>query len=278
MMSNSISEKPLLVIPVFNGGEFFRECFSSVVGKEFDFERVFISLNGTPDGRAVDRATLDSFGELAKNVVLLETPYLLESFEHLNFITQALSKEFSDDRLVMNLFHDDVLLRTPKLGECEKESVMLGDWGNLVEGGSIAALTKRSISPTSWIRSFAFHRIPTNGSGMVAPLGVLRDVSISLQKWRTGVRFEYLLCTHSSVKSLKAAKEPLVALRIHAGQEGANVKCSSFVRGEVLFMIWLAKHGRARGLSGLAVLVFLGMALMKNTTVRMIGNYYKRRR
>lgn len=278
MISTSISEKPVLVIPVYNGGGFFRECFSSVVGKEFHFERVLISLNGTPDGRAEDRATLESFGKLAENVVLLETPCSMESFEHHKFIMEALSNEFSDDRLVMNLFHDDVLLRAPKLGECEKESVMLGDWGNLLEGGSIAALKKSSLSPTNWIHSFSFHRIPSNGSGMVAPLGVLRDVSLSLQKWRTGVRFEYLLCTHSSVKSLCAAKEPMVALRIHAGQEGANVNRSSYVRGEVLFMIWLTKHGRAKGVSGLAVLVFLGMALVKNATVRMIGNYSKKRR
>jgi len=267
----SISDKPVLIIPVYKGGELFRECYASVVGKESGFEMIFISLNGTSAGRAADLETLKSFGKPAENVLLLETPTVLPSFDHQNFLIDAVSKRFSDERLVMSLFHDDNLLRPPSRDESQPDSVILGDWQNLVEGGLISALKKSPDSPTNWIRSFAFQKITTNGSGMVVPLGVMRDVSLSLQRWRTGVRYEYLLCTHSSVKSLCAAREPLVSLRIHEMQDGANVDLPSFVRGEAMFMSWLVDQKRAVGLSGLGVLAFLGLALAKNSSVRLLG-------
>ena len=275
---SSVKEKPLLIIPVYNGGDFFRDCYESVIGKESSFEMVFISLNGTPTGRAADQETLKSFGKPAENVVLLETPTVLSSFDHQNFLIDAVSKRYSDDRLVMSLFHDDVLLRAPSRDECNPESVILGDWRNLLESGLITALKRSPISPTEWMSSFLFHRIPTNGSGMVAPLGVMRDVSLSLRKWRTGVRFEYLLCTHSSVKSLCAVKEPLVSLRIHDMQEGANVDLPSFVRGEAMFMAWLFSHRRAVGIPGLAVVIFLGLALIKNAAARLLARNPTQRR
>lgn len=269
------ADKPVLLLPVYKGGDFFKHCYSTVVGHQAEFERIVVSFNGSAADRIQDRKILETLGPLPPNVQILETPQEFTSFEHHSWMMSALASQFNSQQMIMNLFHDDGLLRCPNPIELELESVWVGKWSIMQKQEVVGALKCERVRPQNWIESFGFHGIFTNGSGMIAPLQVMRDVSRWMKFWKTGVRYEYLICTHKDIDSLKQSTSPLVSIRIHEDQEGANVKLWGYVKGELMFQTWLVAQGRIRNFKSLAALIFLFAALTKGAlqkSLRIVGH------
>lgn len=265
---------------MFNGGELFRQCLESIVGKEYHFENIFISFNGEEDRIQSDLEIYRQSKIQHDFVKVLSTGVTLRPEEHNLFILNQLAKHgLTPNSMIMNLFHDDLLLTSKFAMEGGTDFVTIGRWKIIGDTTEKSAIGTQKVSPQTWLRKFKFHKAFTNGSGIIAPFHVFEDVAIELCKFRTGVRYEYLILTHESVQEIREKTSPLVSLRIHASQAGANVAFREYWRGEIMFTRWLFKNQRVRKLSDLAFIFFLLLALVKGSNKRLFANlklYLKR--
>ena len=237
--------KPVLLIPVFRGGAFFDDCLASIIGKESDFEQIVISINGGLQERSIDRKAVFS-SDLAKdNLVVFETNKSLSTQGHSRFILRQLRLiGMKSEAQVMNLFHDDWLLRSPGVDLVDSETVVAGDWEKTEKPSPVSAVEGSSQSVKDWLWSSGRKQIFVNGSGMISTLGAREEASKILSLFNTGVRYEHLLITHRTVKTVKSSSPALVRIRVHEAQDGSNQTAFQALRGDLAFCIWLIIQGR----------------------------------
>lgn len=254
-----------LAIPVFRGGDFFVECLGSVSAHVQKFDGILISLNGPEDSIREDLAVALDFASLnARRIEIIRTGEFLSAQTHNKFIMDSLrDRGIRGDDLVMNLFHDDVLMDDFERPELFSDRVIVGDWLELRSNLKHQALSEPAVLVSNWLARWRFHGAWTNGSGMVASWQVWSDVARKMEAWKTGVRYEFLALTHSSVSTLEKSKRPLVRIRLHPGQAGRNQRISQWLRGELMFMHWIVEQGRAREIRVVLGIAFLTLALLK---------------
>lgn len=249
--------QPVLLIPVFRGRELFRDCLQSIVGKESNFDQIVISINGDLLERNADKEILFSSILAKENLVVFETGEPLSAPSHSRFILRQLRLMGLDSETqIMNLFHDDWLLTAPDPDLADSETVVVGSWEKTDEPSPVSAVDGSSQSVKDWLWSFGRRQVFINGSGMISTLQVREDASKILAFFRTGVRYEHLLITHRSVKTVKSSSPATVRIRIHAGQDGSSQTSSQALRGDLAFVLWLIAQGRL--FSWKELLFFLG--------------------
>jgi hypothetical protein len=237
--------KPVLLIPVYRGGGFLDDCLASVSGKESDFEQIVISINGGALERAIDRKAVFS-SDLAKdNLVVFETDKPLSTQGHMRFILRQLRLlGLKSESQVMNLFHDDWLLKSPGVDLVDSGTVVAGDWEKTEKPSPVSAVEGSSQSVKDWLWNSGRKQIFVNGSGMISTLGAREEASKILSFFNTGVRYEHLLITHRTVKTVKSSSPALVRIRVHEAQDGSNQTAVQALRGDLAFSIWLIIQGR----------------------------------
>jgi hypothetical protein len=261
--------KPILLIPVYRGGDLFRECLQSLNGKEGDFELVVISINGSPRERELDKATLRCSDLPRTNVVVLETKVDLSAPLHGAFALRAIkSMGFSAETQIMNLFHDDWLLRGPSNLDLDSSSVLVGDWFTNQSSELFSATQVPLRDVQNWIESGGDGVSFINGSGMIAPLGVRQSAGRIMSVFMTGVRYEYFLLTHKKVRYFQSSQDPLVRIRIHEGQDGLRQNFYSTFRGDLAFVIWLFLQGRIVSWKALSFAIKVLMTSLHSAIIR----------
>ncbi len=236
----------MLLIPVFRGGELFRECLLSVKGREAGFSKIVVSINGNESERALDKRILDEVGIEASILVVFETDRSLSAPAHSQlFLNRMSNLGLAPGTMVMNLFHDDVLLRDLGDIKLSPDTVIAGDWETSETLGSVSAMVGDSVPVKTWLESLEKRGSFINGSGMIAPLVVRQDAAKTMALFRTGVRYEFFLMTHRAISNLERTALPLVKIRIHSGQDGQRQNAISTFRGDVAYVLWLILHGRA---------------------------------
>jgi hypothetical protein len=244
----------LLVIPVFRGGQQFKDCLLSIQGKEALFGRIIVSINGSESERAADKRILASVRLDTANLMVIETQKSLEDVDHSIFILKRISESgVKPDTPIMNLFHDDWLLRGPV--ELGSGSVVFGDWERTKGPSPVSGVTGDSQEVGSWLEDQGRRAIFMNGSGMIATLGVMQDVAVMMRIFKSGVRYEHMLLTHRSVKLIEKVNPSLVKIRIHDQQAGSNKSAFQCLRGDLAFVFWLVLQGRVFSFRGFRYLI-----------------------
>ena len=235
----------MLLIPVFRGGALFRECLLSIKGREADFSKIVVSINGNESERNIDKRILSDSSIEPSNLVVFETERSLSAPAHSRLLLDRMSDlGLSPDTQVMNLFHDDVLLNNLPDIQLSPNNALVGDWKTSENNSSVAAIIGDHVSVKSWFENSEKRGAFINGSGMIAPLGVRKDAAKMMSLFRTGVRYEFFLMTHRKIMFLQRNHTPLVQITIHGEQDGQRQTALSTLRGDMAYVLWLIIQGR----------------------------------
>lgn len=290
---------PILLIPVYNGGQLFSEAIDSIIPCLPWFDQVIISLNGVDVWddkvtalRLVDRCRL----------TILTTGRTLSSVRHMRFIGQQLSKKMGlvAESQVFILCHDDLLyqdgfeaLDNDAWQSFASHWVSLGDYLAFGKGtstnetryeswfsryDSLAMRPKQKFMNTQYTR----HDDPfTNVSGMRVSLGVLNATSgyFCATGSKTGMRFEYSLIVNRKVTHVVNFLPPLVCIRERPDSEGAMVTRSDFIASELRYAlcIWLncrtasGLHALLKGQYGITGLLWLIRLNLQHRYYELLG-------
>lgn len=247
----------ILIVPVHNGGEKFRQCLESLSTHIGLFGQVVISLNSGVKNH-FDEKIMNEVIKPGKRdrVLLLKHTEILAAPRHLHTIVTSSALRNTDARQpVMLLFHDDMLLGPNLQSFLEKKnldlsrSVVLGPWLKRFEKSgsndefidSMGGVVK---SPGKFLHQTSISAPFTNASGMIAPYASVQDFSKSFYNSRHGARMEYSLIASSHTENVLAADVPLVSLLDHPGQLGKQLSYADYQRDEIRFQLFMLKSGR----------------------------------
>jgi hypothetical protein len=246
-------------MPVYNGGQMFKEAIHSVLPCLPWFSRVIISLNGkeTHGDHAIALELADDC-----DLTILETEEILTSVQHLQFIVNHLNQKMllAPDSQLFVLCHDDLLHR-PGFERLDQEQwkawrpdcISLGDYLVFREESWIASprhecwfarydtLTSRPKSAFLKTQHQRHDDPFTNLSGMRLSLAVLSSTIhyFSRTGSKTGMRLEYSLIVNRHIQEVINFEPPLVCIREHSGSVGARVTRRDFAASELRYAIWM---------------------------------------
>jgi len=258
---------PVLVIPTHVTNSFFEEAFNSVNPFVECFKAVVVSINNK-DGVPGIKASNQSFFHGSE--IIWETKSDLSPIGHFIWYTQRLKRLYPPSQQIMFLCHDDLLKANSMQDlfsrtsnpEVASTTVCLGDYeligdeypsdNDYCVAGTARTFgrrfSKRGMTRRQWFvflqaQGHAF----TNLSGTITTLRVLCDVAqfLRLTGARKGLRFEYMLASHRSVRRVRRNRAPLVAVRRHANQEGRNVEPIDAITDELRYSFWLLLNAQS---------------------------------
>ena len=235
--------QPVLVMPVYRGGEKFRRALNSIRGAEQHFRRIIISLNspyGSPDERTIDdyQAAGDTKIEVIQSGE--ELPWIPHQFFWLRHLEAT--GEGADD-WVMWFAHDDEL--RPRgianiIDRCgnwplEDQTIYLGPWGmrydplgELFDGDRDAPLESWTSFPiegplrttvAEWIVDQLHQPTYINMSGCVTKLASFQQLrDFRLQK-PGGMRIEMATACAPVNTYMQEFSEPLVITYTSKGSD-----------------------------------------------------------
>lgn len=229
--------KLTVIIPVYKGGTWFRECLDSLVPHKKYIGSVVVSINksGIQDE---DVKTFEYFKEKNKDIecIKLVQPFYCSAAWHGRFYSLRL-RHYRGEPFWMLLSHDDVLL--PGFSDClEKLEQRIDDSvavnparsyynetftpDNFVFSYFGTKAYKNGISVNDFISlDFSCHYI-TNMSGVILPRESLRRAWCITRLLKYGYRAEYLYLTVRGVEKILGTDTPAIGIRVHKNQEGAR--------------------------------------------------------
>lgn len=255
---NKQAELPVLLIPVYRGGSFFREAVNSIKPCLPWFRSCVISINGKD--ATEDRRCASSLAPLCQ-LTVLETGRDINAMEHIYYIANQLTfgLGFSKSTQLFIFCHDDLLafqsfqsLDMAHWHGHGMRTISLGDYITFKDGESPNTGTGKSsfpgVSQSHRISRSSFFVMQNSGadpftniSGMRMSLDVL-VTTLQFYRWtgsRSGMRIEYALATNKRVQTIINHCPPLVKIRSHPNSEGSIRNYSEFIASELRYAIWL---------------------------------------
>jgi hypothetical protein len=248
--------KPVLMIPVYNGGDYFAQLLVSLAPAEHLFKNVVISFNGEAPNK--DEATLKkSLVNHFSNLIVLRTLGPLCNIQHMHFWTSFLNSKFKQDDPIFNLCHDDLLNYSNTRYFLENNPnltnvCVLGDWEIFMDESHKKIRLGSTFPPNAtelnvchllaWQNSRLSNKKKfTNMSGLLVPLLALSEASAiyNFVPGSYGARMEYCLATSKHNKRIIRAFPPLVKVRDHQNQAGKNVPKAQEITDELIYRFWL---------------------------------------
>lgn len=275
----------------------FQDALNSVLPCVECFQKILISINNTDP--LSDKCIIDRVLGLSKTTVL--TTYRnLNPAQHFVWIAKWLKARVAGDQMVMFLCHDDLLLpdqiesarskleqRYPATDIFMGDYVVFGDGHSFpekfkTEQGTVSAIpaplrAANAVPKEEWLAAQEKNgHVFTNMSGVIVSVSIVCDVAkfLKLSCGRKGCRTEYMLATHRSVQSIRRFTQPVVAIRQHANQEGANVRPAEYLSDEMRYNLWLWLNSgtiqnlgqRLKGLHGARQQLYLFAEWLKTRT------------
>lgn len=248
-------EKLTVVIPVYKGGEYFRECLERFLPHLECFDTIAASINKSPL-QETDIATFKEFQKkLPKHITsfYLKQKFSLGARGHAAFIRWQLRKK-SLQGFQMIMAHDDVLL--------ENFSAVYRSFQDKLHDNSVInparSFFDKSFSPEKKIydyygarnfpeglpvdefvsQDFDRHYI-TNMSGIICTKQAL-DRANSITKYLIfGYRGEYIVLTAPNIITIYSTPEPVIGIRVHPGQQGSVQKNFARKWDEFVYLVHL---------------------------------------
>lgn len=268
-MSCLTDRKLILVIPVYNGGEYFKRCLKSVVPVENSFDGIIILINGLHFRK--DYMSIVESGLNLTNVKIYFTKKDLSAFQHALHWHDRLDKcDINYDDKILILCHDDELI--PENLEKWTAAVRSSAVDELWIGSYIVRRelhTERTVMASVFVRPFkekmrtlgAYEWIlwsSTQSGGYVYTN--LSGMVISIIAWRNYMRFSRIFepayggrSEHSYIcfkhfKWLKCNEEPVVIINEHALQQGRTGGTFSIAYDEFRWVMWSILNLNYQGL------------------------------
>ena len=230
-------KKLTVVIPVYKGGEYFRECLESFLPHLECFDTIAASINKSP----LQETDIAAFKEFQKKLPKHITSfYLKQKFSlgprgHAAFVRWQLRKK-SLQGFQMIMAHDDVLL--------ENFSTVYQSLQTKLHDGAIInparSFFDKSFSPENKI--YDFYGARNFPEGLPVDEFVLQDFdrTRAITKYLLfGYRGEYIFLTAPSVTTIYSTPEPVIGIRVHPGQQGAVQKTFARKWDEFVYLVHL---------------------------------------
>lgn len=251
---------------VHRGGALFRQALESVRPLARAFGGIVISINNLHPEEDLKTVTevLDP-----DTRVILRTGENLGPASHFIWMVEKLKKIVPGSPPVMFLCHDDLLRADGIAGAAPggawnlgPDEVVLGDYA--VFGDPLA---ERLLNPEGFASSFLgdlrdkecvtrrewFRHLEkigygfTSMSGIIVPLSAIVSAAafLKLTRGHKGCRTEYLLASHHGVRTVRRYRIPIVAVRLHGGQESRHMAQPDLVTDEIRYCLWLLLNARS---------------------------------
>ena len=225
-----------LVIQVFNGGEYWRECWQSVIENIDVFDHIFVSISSSPL-QEIDIEIVQSY--CSEKIQLLTHKNSMTAVEHLRKIDEWIASSDLEGHVFL-LCHDDLLLREGLLKlkqmDLDENDAVFGSWTFFSSYQKSRSLTVRQFYRSDgqpWDKqSFIFLQdqqlYAMNISGVILPAEVYRKRYFPWHLGRYGARSEYLHLSAPCIKRIYQLPDPAVKIRGRSDSEGALLdRCSN---------------------------------------------------
>ncbi len=218
-----------LVITVFNGGEYWRECWQSVIENLDVFDRIFVSVSSSPqEERDIEIAR----SHCSEKIQLLTHKNSMTAVEHLRKIDDWIASSDLEGHVFL-LCHDDLLLREGLLQlkqmDLDENDAVFGAWTFFSSCQKSRNLTVRQFYRSDgqpWDKqSFIFLQdqqlYAMNISGVILPAEVYRKRYFPWHLCCYGARSEYLHLSAPCIKRIWQISDPAIKIRCRSDSEGA---------------------------------------------------------
>lgn len=251
-----------LIIQVYRGSRYFKECLESVKANIFLFNTIYISINKS-DISDEDFKTALCFKEQIKQadinskieIVIFIQNQTLTAIEHGKVFYKKILQQDINSNFFMILCHDDILL--PAFAETI--SPLLPDLDGSVILNPARSYYNQSFLAQNYIGSyygllsypglkttkenFAAKGLDcypeTNITGLVFSKKVLQEFYRVLPFFSYGYRAEYIMMFVPSVHYIQGTSVAIVGIRRHAEQEGAQFIKDAYEADEQLYRFYM---------------------------------------
>lgn len=220
-----------LLIQVYNGGDYWRECWKSVLENQDLFEQIFISISKSPK-QEEDIALVR--GCKLEKLHWIRQDEKLTSVEHGKRLERWVGS-FHQEGHIFILCHDDILLREGLLKlkelDLDENDAVFGPFRFFSREGSGREITVREFHRDDGQpipgEKFCFlqdqQTFTYNISGTVLPSVLFRIPCVPWHFLHYGYRSENCHLCNPYVKRIWQGAVPAVKIRIHPGSEGAHL-------------------------------------------------------
>lgn len=251
-----------LIIQVYRGSRYFKECLESVKQNIRFFYTIYISINKS-DVSDIDLKTALSFkayieqspSDFKPHVIIFTQDQTLTAIAHGKLFYKKILQQDTNSNFFMILCHDDILL--PAFAETI--SPLLPDLDGSVILNPARSYYNQSFLAQNYIGSyygllsypglkttkenFAAKGLDcypeTNITGLVFSKKVLQEFYRVLPFFSYGYRAEYIMMFVPSVHYIQGTSVAIVGIRRHAEQEGAQFIKDAYEADEQLYRFYM---------------------------------------
>ncbi|MBO4633527.1 MAG: hypothetical protein J5858_16545 [Lentisphaeria bacterium] len=221
-----------LMIQVYNGGDYWRECWESAVRNLDLFEKIYVSIGKSPK-QEEDAALIRNFS--SDKLYWICQDREMSAREHGEIFDNWVSSLHPEGHIFI-LCHDDILLRDGLLKlrdlELKEEDAAFGSFHFFFQEGCGKEITVREfhreddrpLDKEMFVFLQDQERFTYNASGLVLPAELYKEYPLPWHLLRYGCFSECSHLIHPKIKRIYQTAVPTVKIRCHAGSEGALMK------------------------------------------------------
>jgi hypothetical protein len=258
--------RPLLVIPVYRGGERFLRCLAGLPPNLHYFDGVTLSINS--GSGSSDEQAARAFASLHPGVQVVVTGRELTSFDHTRFWAAQLElRGITGRQPLLWLAHDDEL-HTPGLAhlaptggawDLDPHTTYLGPW--IVRHESVSQLWQppadyqdevwtcfRGASPQKgidWIRQQLQRPTYISFSGCVFPFASMQSLVACRPRKKAGMRVEMSMVAAPGMRDAAEFAVPVSIVYGRADSDRATIPRRSAQLDDLHLLYWLGRHSAA---------------------------------
>lgn len=229
-----------LLVPVYNGMDYWKECVISINEYGYLFDNIIVSIN-KGESYQEDIETAKTIN--TDNISLIIQEKKLDAVSHFKNIIKKVNTEY-----VVILAHDDLLLDgikelRNKLLSIENPTRVsfLGTFQFFKDAQDIAVVKEiysGCIKKEEFIEYDLAKHFNLNISGMCLPVkSVLYNLDY-IDKFVSGIRYDYLLLTNNEIDEIYQLQSPTVRIRVHNNQQGAIIGLKGRIADSILYFMY----------------------------------------
>lgn len=232
-----------LIIQVHNGGDYWRECWESVLRNQDVFEQIFVSISKSP--KQEEDIALVRDCKLEK-LLWTRQDENLSAVEHGKRLDRWVGS-FHPEGHFLILYHDDILLRDGllKLKELDltENDAVFGPYHFFFQEGSRREITVhefhrddgRPLDKEMFIFLQDQQQFTYNVSGLVLPAKIYWEYPRPIHLLRYGGFAECNSMIHPMIRRIWQTEIPAVKIRWHGASEGALMKPDDLLHDSMVY-------------------------------------------